>query len=405
MINNQSPIGDTKPISFQKGYKYRFYPTKDQIELFNNTFGCCRFVYNNLLDKTIKAYESYKNDKTLTKPKVNGYDFINQLPCLKANPEYKWLNNISSVALQQSALNLGIAYKSFFNKLGKKHGYPRFKSKHGKQSFTLTTDGFRFKDNQLFVAKSKEALNIRWSRDLPSEPTSCTISKTPSGKYYISFTCEYIPIKTTGTSITGIDLGIKDFIVTSDGIKIPNPRHLNKLEKRLARYQRRMSRCKKGSNNHNKRRIIVAKLHERIANQRNDFHHKLSRKLINENQVIGIESLIVKNMIQNHTLAKAIHGVAWTSFTGQLFYKGRESQHCNIVKMDTFYPSSHICSNTGKRLDRKLSLSERTFSCPHCNQIHDRDINAAINIRNESLRIIKDTQTPNIGVLVLATRE
>jgi putative transposase len=405
-----SPTGDKQLNPFIKGYKYRFYPNKSQIELLNNTFGCCRFVYNRLLDQSIKEYEAYKADNSLpntqstnavSKPKVSGYDLIKQLPILKQ--EYQFLNNVSSVALQQSAINLGKSYSNFFNKKGmKQHGYPKFKSKHGYQSFTLTDNAFKFRDNKLTIAKSDIPLNIRWSRELPSTPTSATISKTPSGKYFISFVCEYTPTKTNGTSITGIDLGIKDLIVTSDGLKIPNPKHLAKLEKRLARYQRRLSRCKKGSKNRNKARLKVARLHERITNQRNDFHHKLSRKLINENQVIGIESLMVKNMVKNRCLSKAISQAAWSSFTGQLFYKSKESQHCNIVKIDTFFPSTHICNVCDTKLDRKLSLAERTFQCPLCHVLHDRDINAAINIRNEAIRIINETKTPNIGVLVLA---
>jgi putative transposase len=402
MLNdNQSPIGDTK--SFQKGFKYRLYPTTEQIELLNHTFGCVRFVWNTMLDKSIKEYDAYKSDNSLTKPTVSGYDFINQIPDLKNNSNYQFLNNVSSVALQQSVLNLGKSYSNFFNKLGKKSGYPKFKSKHGKQSFTLVGNAIRVKDNEIKIAKSDIPLNIRWSRTLPSTPKSCTISKTPSGKYYISFVCEYTPTKTSGTSITGIDLGIKDFIVTSDGLKIPNPKHLYKHEKNLKRKQQHLSRCRKGSRNRNKARLKIAKIHEKITNQRNDFHHKLSRTLINENQVIGLESLMVKNMIRNRCLAKAIGGVAWSSFIGQLFYKSRESQHCNIVKMDTFFPSTHICSNTNMRIDRKLKLFERTWECPHCNQIHDRDINAAINIRNEAIRIMRDQNIPNIGVLVLAT--
>ena len=404
MLNDkQSPIGDNK-IKFIKGFKYRFYPTIEQIELLNNTFGCCRFVWNKLLGKSIKAYEAYKVDNSLPKPKVSGYDFVKQLPILKQ--EYQFLNNVSAVALQQSVINLGRSYSNFFNKKGmKKHGYPKFKSKHGKQSFTSTDNAFNFRDNKLTIAKSDTPLKIKWSQELPSKPSSCTISKTPSGKYFISFICEYIPTKTSGTSITGIDLGIKDFIVTSDGNKIPNPKHLSKLEKRLARYQRRMIRCKKGSNNRNKARIKVARIHERITNQRNDFHHKLSRQLINENQVIGIENLMVSNMIKNHNLAKSIHGVAWSSFVGMTTYKAKHSQHCNIVKIDTFYPSSHICSECGIKLDRKLKLSERTFECPHCGNIHDRDINAAINIRNEAVRILDNLKISSKGVVVLATKE
>jgi putative transposase len=412
MLNgNKSPTGDINEVNerervkkFIKGFKYRFYPTKEQIELLNNTFGCCRFVYNNLLDQSIKAYEAYVVDNTLPKLDVGGFGLVKQLSTLKQ--EYQFLNNVSAVALQQSVLNLGKSYSNFFNKKGiKKHGYPKFKSKHGKQSFTLVSEAIRVNDSKIYIPKSKEPLNIRWSRDIPNTPTSATISKTPSGKYFISFVCEFTPIKTSGTSITGIDLGIKDFIVTSDGNRVPNPKYLAKLEKRLARYQRRMSRCKKSSKNRNKARIKVARLHERITNQRNDFHHKLSRTLINENQVIGIESLKVNNMIQNHNLAKHIAGVAWTSFKDKLIYKAKHSQHCNIVKMDTFYPSSHICSNTNMRLDRKLKLSERTWECPHCGNVHDRDINAAINIRNEAVRILDSLKISSRGVLVLATKE
>ena len=393
---------------FVKGYKYRFYPNKDQIELLNQTFGCCRYIYNKALAETISEYEEYKafksvlsNTSTLVKPKVGGFDFVNRLMVYKRDPELQWLYDVSADVLQQSMLHLGIAFSTFFKN---KKGYPKFKKKSNKQSITLTRNTFKFRDGKCYIPKSKDPLNIKFHRDLPSVPSSCVITKTCTGKYYISFICEYTPTKLTSINKIGIDLGLKNFIVTSDGLRIPNPKHLKQQSKNLKRKQQSLSRKKKGSINRNKARIKVAKIHESITNIRNDFQHKLSRKLINENQVIGLESLKVKNMVKNRKLSKAISDVSWYSFVGKLIYKARESQNTNIVQLDSFYPSTHICNNTNKRLDYKLKLSDREWLCPFCNQIHDRDLNASKNIRDEAIFTIEINKITDRGIHILGNQ-
>ena len=390
--------------SFKKGFKYPIYPTEEQKILIEKTFGCCRYVYNKTLAETIKEYEAYKiacrSNIKIEKPKVSGYDFCKKITNYKKDNESLWLNEVNAVALQQSVMRLGSAFTKFFKF---KKGYPKFKNKRNKQSFNLTKGTFIFKENILKISKSDQALKIGLSRKLPSEPSSAVISKTPSGKYYISFVCEHFPTKTNGQGKIGIDLGIKDFLVTSDGLKIPNPKNYRKCQRQLKRRQQSLSRKKKGSKNRNKSRIIVAKQHERIANLRNDFLHKLSRKLVNENQVIGVETLKVANMVRNRKLSKGISDVAWSSFTTMLKYKAIESQNCTLVFMDSFFPSSHICSVDGEKLDRKLSLKERSWTCPVCNTLHDRDVNAAKVIRDEAILTIALSKIPeNKGTLVLA---
>lgn len=401
MSNTQKP--------FVKGYKYRIYPTTDQIELLNKTFGCVRYVYNRALAEAKLEYENYlalKNANTLIPPTVpsnTGYAFINKLSGYKSDPETLWLKEVDSVALQQSMLHLGSSFSKFFKE---RKGYPKFKNKHGHQSFSLMTNSFRFKDKDLFISKSKESLKVIYDRPLPSAPSSAAISRTPTGKYYIGFVCEYIPVVTTGTKETGIDLGIKDFIVTSDSLRIANPKHLKQQQYNLKRKQQSLSRKCKGSKNRNKARIKVALIHESITNQRRDFLHKLSTKLINENQVIGLEKLKVSNMVKNRRLSKSISDVAWSTFTRMLEYKAVASQHCNIVYMDLWYPSSHICNIDGYKLDYKLKLSDREWICPQCDTVHDRDINAAINIRNEALKaLVVHGATKARGCIILASNK
>ena len=367
-----------KSVKTIKAYKYRFYPTADQRALFSKTFGCTRFVWNQVLSSVSKEYQDYVITKDTTlpspKPNVSGYGLVNALTVLKSNPEYNWLYDISSVALQQKLLDLGYAFTRFF----KTHkGYPKYKSKRTTQSFRLTDIGFRFKGSEVYLAKSTTPLKVKWSRDLPSIPSSCTITLTPSGHYYISFICEYISKKTSGIGNIGIDLGLKDFAILSDGTKVANPKYYHKSQKRLARLQKQHSRKKKGSANSTKSRVRVAKLHQHVSNQRNDFLHKLSTKLVNDNQVISTENLKVVNMVKNHKLAKSISDVAWSTFILQLQYKARDSQHCKIVLMDQWFPSSHLCSYCHTQLSHKLKLSDRTWTCPTCGTTHDRDHNAA----------------------------
>ena len=388
--------------SFIKGFKYRIYPTKDQIELFEKTFGCVRYVWNKALFDSKQDYEYYlahKDISNISKPILTGFSLVNKLTKYKTNSESLWLNKAIAVSLQQSMLNLGKAFSFFFKS---RKGYPQFKSKHGKQSFTLMNFNLRFKEDKLFIPKSKEALKVKWYRKLPSAPTSANITKTSSGKYYISFICVCIPIQTTGTKQIGIDLGLKNFLVSNDGTKISNPKHLKQYEKQLRRLQQSLSRKKKDSKNNNKARLKVAKCHEHIVNSRNDFLHKLSRTLVNENQVIGIEKLKVKNMVKNHKLSKNISDASWSRFCTMLNYKAIESQHCTLVYMDCWYPSTHICSDCENKLDFKLKLSQREWVCPSCGSIHDRDINAAKNILKKSLSTLAILYLPIDVRIVLA---
>ena len=394
------------PAPLKKGFKFPIYPTEDQKQLLERTFGCCRYVYNRALAEAEYEYNHYlavskANPNTpLTKPDVSGYGFIHKLGIFKADPMSSWLNEVSSVALQQTMLHLGSAFKTFFRE---RKGYPSFKKKHLKQSFSLMKTAFTLRDGVFKIAKLDTPLKVIFSRDLPSEPSSVTISKTPTGRYYASFTCEYQPKSAIGAGKLGIDLGIKDFATLSTGEKITNPKHLIKAQKKLKRLQQTLSRRKKGSANRHKARQAVALCHERVANARRDFHHQLSRRLVNENQVIGLEKLMVRNMVKNRKLSKHIADAAWKSFTGMVEYKTVESHHCTLVYMDAWYPSSHLCNVTHLRLDRKLSLSERSWDCPHCGQKHDRDVNAALNIRDEALyALAKNEPTDFSGKIILA---
>ena len=396
---------------FVKGFKFPIYPTPEQIKLLDQTFGCCRKVYNIVLAETSKEYDIHAENKKLgipsSPPNVSGYGFVNRLPLLKKDPEFHYLKEVSSVALQQSILHLGDAYKRFFDRIkknkatpkpkkkprkdGRPDGYPRFKSKHDNhQSFTLMTSAFSLDENKhLVIAKCDTPLKVVYSRELPSVPTSCTISRNPSGKYYVSFTCQYTPKKTSGTGTVGIDLGLTTLATLSTGEKIGNPRHFKRIQRKLKRAQQSLSRKKKGSANYAKAKLQVAKLYAYSANCRSDYHHKLSRRLVNENQVIGMEHLVIPNMVKNRKLAKHISDAAWGSLGQKLRYKCEESQHAVLVKVDTYFPSSHLCHNTGLKLDRKLLLSERRWVCPHCGELHDRDLTAAINVHKEALRLSK----------------
>lgn len=380
-----------KSALLKKGYKYRIYPTAEQAQLLDRTFGCTRYIYNYLLSKAKAEYQTYVQLKdtpgvtNLQKPSLSSYEFSAQLTQLKKEPDHAWLNDVSSVALQQVTRHLQSAFIRFFRT---KTGYPVFKRLHAKQSFTLVDGSFRFKNGQLFIAKFDEALSVLYSRALPSEPSSLTISRTTCGQYYVSFICEYSPPKTSGVKVTGIDLGLTNLVTLSDGTKITNPRHSKRHERRLRRLQQSLSKKQKGSRNRVKARARVSRLYNHIANARLDHLHKISRTLINENQVIGVESLTVRNMVRNRNLAKHVQDVAWSTLVSQLVYKARESQHCVVVMADAYYPSSHLCSSTGQHLGRRLTLSERSWNCSHCGQTHDRDINAAQNLAKEASRAI-----------------
>ena len=395
------------PQLHSRGYKYPIYPTPEQEDLLNRTAGCCRHLYNLALEEAKLEYQQYLAQKELgvlhpTPPSTTGYDFCNKLVRFKSDPEKSWLSEVSNVALQQTLLHLGAAYSRFFKQ---RKGYPRFKSRHTTQSFTLMSNAFRLKGKQLYIAKSKEPVSIDWTRSLPSPPSSVTLIKEPTGQWYASFRTAREGIKTHGTKILGIDLGLKDYAVLSTGEKIANPKHFAKWQRILKRRQQALSRKHKGSKNRTKAGHRVAIVHGLIKHARNDHLHQLSRKLVNDCAVIGLESLRPSNMVKNRHLSKAVSDASWATFRQYVCYKAQESDHCTVVLMDVFFPSTHLCSACKQRLDRKLTLSERGWTCPHCGTHHDRDENAALNLRDEAYAVYSShTPRPRGQVLRSNTR-
>ncbi len=354
----------------ERAYKYRFYPTPEQETLLARTFGCVRFVWNAVL--------RYRTDAFYERQEKIGYtDASAFLTQLKKQPDTAFLAEVSSVPLQQCLRHQQTAFKNFFAKRAR---YPRFKSKKHRQSATFASSAFAYRDGQLTLAKCREPLNIRWSQSLPSAPTTVTVSKDCAGRYFISCLCK---VETDTLTVTpkmiGIDLGLKDLFVTSDGTKVNNPRHTARYERKLARAQRKLSRKKKGSTNRAKARQKVARCHAKIADTRLDHLHKLTRQIVNENQVICLESLAVKNMVKNRRLSKAVSDAGWGELARQLAYKAEWAGR-QFVQIDRWYPSSKRCHGCGYVLEA-LPLDVRVWDCPGCGtQGIDRDINAARNI-------------------------
>ena len=355
----------------KRAYKYRFYPTPEQAHNLAWTFGCCRFIYNWALHRRKRAYFDH-GIKLYTK------DLSAAIPALKKEEGTAWLSRVSSVPLQQALRHLDAAYTNFFEGRAE---YPTFKKKHGEQSATYTDNAFTLHGDKLTLAKHKEPLDIVWSRSLPdgAKPSSVTVSKDKIGRYFVSILIEeeIAPLAQTEKTI-GIDLGLKSFLITSDGESIANPKYYAQDEKKLAKAQRRHAKKKKGSKNREKARKKVAKLHARIADTRRDFQHQVSTRLVRENQTICLEDLYVKGMLQNHCLAKAISDVGWGGFVRQLEYKAKWYGR-TLIKIDRWYPSSKTCSACGYVLE-SLTLDVREWACPACGVCHDRDVNAASNI-------------------------
>ncbi|MGM0785047.1 MAG: RNA-guided endonuclease InsQ/TnpB family protein [Pseudomonadota bacterium] len=361
----------------KRAYKYRFYPTPEQEQLLARTFGCVRFVYNAVL--------RYRTDAFFDRQEKIGYVAANaELSRMKKADDTAFLNEVSSVPLQQCLRHQQTAFKHFFAKRAR---YPSFKSKRHRQSAEFTRSAFQYRDGQLFLAKCKEPLAIRWSRELPSEPTTVTVSKDSAGRYFVACLCEFEPEALPVTPKTvGIDLGLKDLFVTSDGHRIGNPRHTVKHATRLAKAQRRLSKKQRGSKNRAKARQKVARLHAKISDCRMDRLHKLSRQIVNENQVICVESLQVKNMLRNRSLAKSISDAGWGEFVRQLEYKAAWAGR-QVSAIDQWYPSSKRCSGCGHVMP-EMPLQVRAWTCPECAAEHDRDINAAINIKAAGLAVL-----------------
>ncbi|ADE15183.1 transposase, IS605 OrfB family [Nitrosococcus halophilus Nc 4] len=360
----------------KRAYQERFYPTAEQAELLARSFGCARFVWNNTLKHRTDAF--YQNGEVIPHSAL-------EKRLVQLKQDFSWLNEVSSVIFQQLLRDQQQAFKHFWEK---RAGYPRFKSKHRGQSIRLTKAAFRFKDGHLFIAKSSEPLNIHWSfKDgLPSEPSAITISKDAAGRYFVSMLCEFEsePMPVVNKTV-GIDLGLKDLFVTSDGFKSGNPKYTEQYEAKLAYLQRKLAKKRKGSRNRNKLRLKVARVHTKIADCRRDATHKATRTLINENQVVCVESLAVKNMIKHPRLAKPIADAHWGEFVRQLKYKAQWVGR-TVVEIDRGFPSSKRCPTPGcGHINETLPLEVREWSCPSCGTVHDRDIAAAINIKTAGL--------------------
>jgi len=357
-----------------KAYSFRLYPDKTQKTLMAQHFGSCRFVYNAFLRERI---DFYATNKTSEKQGLTYNNTSQMLTDMKKQPDRGWLKDVNSQSLQQSLRRLDVAYHNFFNKRAQ---FPKFKSKHGKQSFSVPQHFEIDVEQGLLNVPKVTPIKTVFHRPIEGKMKSINISKTTSGKYFAAILCEIekeVKQKEAGGAI-GIDLGLKSFAVTSEGEAIPTPRFFRTSQEKLARLQRLLSRKVKGSSNRNKARVKVARIHEKITNQRKDFLHKLSHRLVSENQAIYAEDLNVRGMVKNHCLAKSIADASWSEFIRQIKYKS-EWNGAYFGQIDRFSPSSKRCNACGW-INQSLTLSDREWTCQECGKIVSRDFNAAQNI-------------------------
>ena len=360
-----------------KGVRFRAYPNKEQQNLINQTLGCCRLIYNKGL---VMCNDAFINGQKIGYTKTSA-----MLTELKKQKSFVFLKDVDSIALQQSIRDLDRGFKNFFEKRAR---HPQFKSKHNNhQSYRTINQGYNIRIVGKYIKLPKLGyVKIRQSMEV-GHINNVTIERTPTGKYFVALNVDFEPeLRPNNGYMVGIDVGIKEFYSDSNGNVVNNPKYLEKSMHKLICEQRRLSRKQKNSNNRNKQRISVAKVHEKITNQRNDFLQKQSTMLISENQTICIEDLNISGMIRNHKLAKAIASVSWSKFFTMLEYKATWYGN-DIIKVPTMYPSSQTCSCCGYKNPLVKNLAIRSWECPQCHTKHDRDTNASINILNKGVSV------------------